>query len=86
MSSSDMPTTSGHLIAYKTGGLSLMAITTDPAGTQYLVYLNRTGVDLLGGLFGPLRRAALGSRLKRELPDIIQKLRARLARTAPPAR
>lgn len=72
---------------YMTGGLSLMAITTDAAtGAHYLVYLNRTGVDLLGGLFGPIKRAALESRLKRELPDIIHKLRARLERTAPPTR
>jgi hypothetical protein len=69
---------------YMTGGLSLMAITTDQTtGINYLVHLNRTGVDLLGGLFGPLKRSALESRLKRELPDIIQKLRARLERTPP---
>ena len=69
---------------YMTGGLSLMAITTDDTpGTRYLVYLNRTAVDLLGGLFGPIKRAALESRLKRELPEIIQKLRLRLERTAP---
>jgi hypothetical protein len=72
---------------YMTGGLSLMAITTDESrGISYLVHLNRTGVDLLGGLFGPLKRAALESRLKRELPDIIQKLRTRLERTPPPTR
>ena len=66
---------------YMNGGLSLMAITPDPAaGTNYLIYLNRTGVDLLGGFFGPFKRAALESRLKRELPDIIEKLRARLER------
>lgn len=67
---------------YMTGGLSLLAVTTDQAtGTNYLVYLNRTGVDLLGGFFGPLKRAALESRLKRELPEIIQKLRTRLEQT-----
>lgn len=72
---------------YMTGGLSLMAITRDDrTGTNYLVYLNRTGVDVLGGLFGPLKRAVLESRLKRELPDIIEKLRARLETTAPAAR
>ena len=67
---------------YMTGGLSLTAITTDEANdAHYLVYLNRTGVDLLGGLFGPFKRAALESRLKRELPDLIQKLRTRLERS-----
>jgi hypothetical protein len=68
---------------YMTGGLSMMAMTTDEVtGTTYLVYLNRIGVDLLGGFFGPVRRAALESRLKRELPEIMQKLRVRLERTA----
>lgn len=72
---------------YLTGGLSLMAITTDQeTGINYLVHLNWTGVDLLGGFFGPLKRAALESRLKRELPDVIQKLRRRLERTPPAAR
>lgn len=68
---------------YMTGGLALTAITTDTGtGANYLVYLNRTGVDLLGGFFGPLKRSVLESRLKSELPDIIQKLRVRLERTA----
>jgi hypothetical protein len=68
---------------YMTGGLSLMAITTDEAsGAHYLVYINRIGVDLLGGLFGSIKRAALESRLRRELPDMLLKLRTRLERTA----
>lgn len=67
---------------YMTGGLSLTAITTDTGtGANYLVYLNRTGVDLLGGLFGPLKRSLLESRLTSDLPDIIQKLRRRLERS-----
>ena len=66
---------------YMTGGLSLTAITTDTAtGANYLVYLNRTGVDLLGGLFGSLKRSVLESRLKSEVPNIIQNLRVRLER------
>lgn len=68
---------------YMTGGLSLMAITTDAAtSTNYLVYLNRTGVDVLGGLLGPLKRAAIEARLRRALPDILQRLRARLERSS----
>jgi hypothetical protein len=66
---------------YMTGGLALTAVTTDTeTGARYLVYLNRTGVDLLGGFFGPLKRSILESRLKSELPEIIQKLRVRLER------
>jgi hypothetical protein len=70
---------------YMTGGLSLTAITTDAAtGAHYLVYLNRTGVDLLDGLLGPLKRSVLESRLLSELPDIVQKLRGRLERSRSP--
>ena len=70
---------------YINGGLSVMAITTDEAtGVNYLVHLNRTSVDLLGGLFGPIKRAAFESRLRRELPLITQKLRTRLERNVPP--
>ena len=66
---------------YMTGGLAVTAITTDTVtGANYLVYLNRTGVDLLGGMFGPVKRSVLESRLTSELPDIIQKLRVRLER------
>ena len=68
---------------YMTGGLSLTAIATEPAkGAHYLVYLNRTGVDLLDGLMGPLKRSVLESRLHSELPNIVQKLRVRLERSA----
>ena len=68
---------------YMTGGLSITAVTTDAGtGRHYLVYLNRTGVDLLGGLFGPVKRAVLESRLRSEVPEIIVKLRERLERSA----
>lgn len=69
---------------YMTGGLSLTAIATDTAtDTHYLIYLNRTGVDLLGGLFGSFKRALLESRLKEEVPDLIARLRTRLERGGP---
>ena len=68
---------------YMTGGLAVTALSPDPAGTgNYLVYVNRTGVDLLGGLFGSIRRAVLESRLKRDVPNIVGKLRSRLERDA----
>jgi hypothetical protein len=72
---------------YITGGLAVTAITIDAAtGARYLIYRNTTSVDLLGGFFAPLRRAVLESRLKREVPAIIQKLRARLERSERDAR
>ena len=66
---------------YINGALSLMAITTDPAGAHYLIYLNRTTVDLLGGLFGGIKRTMLESRVADEMPEIIAALRQRLERS-----
>jgi hypothetical protein len=66
---------------YLTGGLALTAVSSDPAtGDRYLVYVNRTGVDLLGGFLGPFKRAVIESKLKREVPVIVEKLRRRLER------
>lgn len=72
---------------YINEGLAVTAIATDAAtGTRFLIYRNQTSVDLLGGILGPIRRAVLESRLRRDVPGIIQKLRTRLespARQAP---
>lgn len=66
---------------YMNGALSLMAITTDAGGARYLMYLNRTTVDLLGGLFGGIKRAMLESHVADEMPEIIATLRQRLERS-----
>jgi hypothetical protein len=66
---------------YINGALSLIALTTDQAGAQYLIYLNRSTVDLLDGPFGGIARALLESRLSGEIPEIILKLRDRLERS-----
>ena len=75
---------------YINDGLAITAVATDPAtGARFLIYRNQTSVDLLGGFLGPIRRAVLESRLRRDVPGIIQKLRARLekeAQTERPAR
>ena len=45
---------------------------------MYLVYLNRSRIDLLGGFFGGLRRAFLGRRLRdgmrKHLAEVVRKL------------
>ena len=66
---------------YMNGALSLTAIATDAAGAHYLIYLNRSAVDLVGGLFGGLKRSMLESRLSSQVPEIIVKLRNRLERS-----
>ena len=67
---------------YMDGSVAMTAITTDQAtGTRYLVYLNRSSVDLLGGFLSGIRRSIIESRLRGQVPDIIQRLRGRLERT-----
>ena len=72
---------------YINDGLAITAVTTDEAtGARYLIYRNHTSVDLLGGFLGPIRRVVLESRLRRDVPGIIQKLRTRLETPARPPR
>lgn len=71
---------------YINDGVAITAITTDAAtGQRFLIYRNQTTVDLLGGILGPIRRVVLESRLRRDVPGLIQKLRARLETPARPA-
>lgn len=44
----------------------------------YLVYLNRTELDILGGFFGGLARSTMERRLGRQAPLVVQDLRRRL--------
>jgi hypothetical protein len=47
-------------------------------GPQYLLYVNRTEVDLLGGFFGGLKRAILEGRIRREAAALVGGLRTRI--------
>jgi hypothetical protein len=67
---------------YMDGAIAMTAITTDPAtGTRYLAYLNRSSVDLLEGFWGGLLRRIVESKVRGEVPEIIEKLRQRLERS-----
>jgi hypothetical protein len=66
---------------YSNGALSMTAIATAQSGERYLVYLNRSTVDVLGGVFGGIKRSMLESRLGSEVPELIGRLRQRLERT-----
>ena len=66
---------------YINGALSMSAVTTADGGQRYLVYLNRSTVDVLGGVFGGIKRAMLESRLSGEMPELIARLRDRLERS-----
>ncbi|MGD9906439.1 MAG: hypothetical protein AB7U83_23475 [Vicinamibacterales bacterium] len=47
-------------------------------GPAYLAYLNRTELDILGGLFGRMARAMMERRLSRQTPVVVDELRRRL--------
>jgi hypothetical protein len=70
---------------YMTGALALTAITGGRGGSQsYLTYLNRSRIDVLGGLFGGVTRLVIERRLRGEAAEVVQGLRTRL-QTAPPS-
>lgn len=50
-------------------------------GPQYLLYVNRTEVDLLGGFFGAVKRAILEGRIKRDAVSLVAGLRTRIEAT-----
>ena len=61
---------------YYQGSLGLTYLVGD--SRRYLVYVNRTELDVLGGFLGGLKRAILESRLKRDVARLIGGLRGRL--------
>jgi hypothetical protein len=55
-------------------GLTYLVGTTP----RYLLYVNRTELDVLGGFFGSIKRAILEGRLRRDVARLIGGLRGRL--------
>jgi hypothetical protein len=56
-----------------------------PGGHNYLVYLNRSEVDVLRGMFGGILRWFMQRRLKAEAATVLEGLRRRLESGEPPA-
>jgi hypothetical protein len=70
---------------YMTGSLALTTITGGAdRSPRYLMYLNRSRVDVLGGFFGGLVRRIMERRLRTEATDVVQGLRRRLEAREPP--
>ena len=64
---------------YMNGALSFTAVLRGPAGaSNHLVHLNRLEIDVLDGLFGPLKRAIIQRRIRRETAAVFRALRRRL--------
>ncbi len=71
---------------YLDASLGLTAILPGaPGKAGYLVHVNRSDVDVLGGVFGGLVRWTLQRRLKAEAADVLQGLRRRLVSGPPEA-
>ncbi len=67
------------------GSLALTAIMRGGAGSpNYLVYLNRSEVDVVGGFWGSLVRLVVERRLKAEASEVLQGVRKRLDSGDPP--
>lgn len=69
---------------YRNASIGLTAVVEDVAGQGYLVYVNRSQLDVLGGFFGALKRAIIESRVKSESVQVFGELRRRLE-SGPPA-
>ena len=56
----------------------MTAVVHDPAADQrYLVYINRSQVDLLQGLFGGLRRKLIEGRIPGVSTELVRAVRRR---------
>ena len=68
---------------YKDGSVTVTALAgTD--GARYLVYLHRSQLDMLDGLFGGLTRRVIERRVRSEAPGVLRDLKTRLERSGPP--
>jgi hypothetical protein len=70
---------------YMNGALGLTVLLRGPTtDIYYLVYVNRSQIDLLKGFFAPVNRAVLQGRVKESAPQILGALRGRLESGPPP--
>jgi hypothetical protein len=69
---------------YVNASLGITALVRGPGAHNYVVYLNRSEVDVLGGMFGGLVRWFMQRRLRTEAADVLQGLRKRLESGEPP--
>jgi hypothetical protein len=71
---------------YVNASLGVMAVVREsPGGPGYLVYVNRSQVDVLGGMFGGLVRMVVQRKLRTEATEALREIRKRLESGPPPA-
>ncbi len=61
-----------------------MALPGGAGGPSYLVYVNRSTLDVLSGMVGKLARGLMERRMTRQVPMVVTGLRARLESGPPP--
>ncbi len=62
-----------------------MALPGGAGAPSYLVYVNRSTLDVLSGMVGKLARGLMERRMARQVPMVVSGLRARLESGPPPA-
>lgn len=69
---------------YRTGSLGVTAVVHDPVpDRRYLVYINRSQVDVLQGFFGGLKRKLIEGRLASESTEVVRAVRRKLESGVP---
>jgi len=68
---------------YRNGSLGVSASVSGADNTRYLVYLNRSRLDTLGGLLGGLKRSLIEGRLASEVKQATATTRRRLESAGP---
>ena len=81
-----LATVSREILAthYRNASLGMTAVTEDAVGHRYLIYVNRSQLDMLGGIFGGWKRSILEGRLKNETAGMFTEVRRRLESGPPP--
>lgn len=69
---------------YRNASIGMTAVAQDTSGQRYLVYVNRSHLDVLGGIFGGWKRAILEGRVKNESATVFNEVRRRLESGPPP--
>jgi hypothetical protein len=68
---------------YRNGSIGVTAVVEGATDNRYLVYVNRSQLDVFGGLFGGLKRSIVEGRLKSESVKVLEQVRRRLDNEPP---
>jgi hypothetical protein len=69
---------------YRNASVGMTAVSEDGRGHRFLIYINRSQLDVLGGFFGAWKRAIVEGRLKSDSAGVFTEVRRRLESGLPP--